>query len=65
MKGGGTAVGIKDLLKEFDSELVGIGVLVDNKKSEKKLIDEYVSIVELEEVDKASIVGIKPSKLFA
>ena len=27
MKGGGTAVGIKDLLKEFDSELVGIGVL--------------------------------------
>ena len=64
MKGGGTAVGIKDLLKEFDSELVGIGVLVDNKKSEKKLVDGYVSIVELEEVDKSSIVGIKPSKLF-
>lgn len=64
MKGGGTAVGIKDLLKEFDSELVGIGVLVDNKKSEKKLVDEYVSIVELEEVDKSSIIGIKPSKLF-
>lgn len=65
MKGGGTAVGIKDLLKEFDSELVGIGVLVDNKKSEKKLVDGYVSIVELEEVDKSSIVGIKPSKLFS
>lgn len=64
MKGGGTAVGIKDLLKEFDSELVGIGVLVDSKKSEKKLVDEYVSIVELEKVDESSIIGIKPSKLF-
>ena len=32
MKGGGTAKGIKDLLKEFDSELVGIGVLIDNKQ---------------------------------
>ena len=65
MKGGGTAIGIKDLLKEFDSELVGIGVLVDNKQTEKKLIDEYVSIVELKEVDKSAIVGIQPSKLFA
>lgn len=65
MKGGGTAIGIKDLLKEFDSELVGIGVLVDNKQTEKKLVDEYVSIVELKEVDKSAIVGIQPSKLFA
>lgn len=65
MKGGGTAVGIKDLLKEFDSELVGIGVLVDNKQSEKKLIDEYVSIVELKEVDESSIIGIQPSKIFS
>ena len=52
MKGGGTAVGIKDLLKEFDSELVGIGVLVDNQAIEKKLVDEYVSVVELKSVDK-------------
>ena len=37
MKGGGTAQGIKDLLKEFDSELVGIGVLIDNKQVEKKI----------------------------
>jgi purine operon repressor len=64
MKGGGTAIGIKDLLKEFDSELVGIGVLVDNKQIEKKLVDEYVSIVELKEVDKSTIIGIQPSKYF-
>ena len=39
MKAGGTALGIKDLLKEFNSELVGIGVLVDNTQVKKKLVD--------------------------
>jgi purine operon repressor len=65
MNGGGTAVGIKALLKEFDSELVGIGVLIDNKQIEKKLVDEYVSIVELKAVDKSAIIGIQPSKIFS
>lgn len=64
MKGGGTAVGIKNLLNEFESELVGIGVLVDNKKIQKKLVDEYVSIVELEEFDNNSIIKMKPSQYF-
>ena len=64
MKGGGTAIGIKDLLREFESELVGIGVLVDNKEVDKKLVDEYVSIVELHSVDKSSIIDIRPSKIF-
>ncbi|WP_244834271.1 pur operon repressor [Clostridium sp. BJN0001] len=64
MKGGGTAIGIKNLLNEFESELVGIGVLVDNKKIEKKLVDEYVSVVELEEFDNNSIIKMKPSNYF-
>lgn len=64
MKGGGTAQGIKDLLKEFDSELVGIGVLVDNKEAEKKFVDEYVSIVEFKSVEKLAIIDIKPSNMF-
>ncbi len=65
MKGGGTAQGIKDLLKEFDSELVGIGVLIDNKQVEKKLVDDYVSIVELNSVDKSSIIEVQPSEMFS
>ena len=65
MKGGGTAQGIKDLLKEFDSELVGIGVLVDNQAIEKKLVDEYVSVVELKSVDKSAIIDVQPSKIFS
>lgn len=64
MKAGGTALGIKDLLTEFESELVAIGVLVDNKEINKKLVDEYVSIVELKDVDKESILDIQPSKRF-
>ena len=64
MKGGGTALGIKDLLKEFDSELVGIGVLVDNKEEKKKLVDEYISIVELIQLSESSVVDIRPSKIF-
>ena len=64
MKGGGTAKGIQDLLREFDSELVGIGVLVDNKQVEQKVVDDYVSIVELNSVDKSAIIDIQPSKMF-
>lgn len=63
LKGGGTAKGIQDLLNEFDSELVGIGVLVDHIGAEKKLIDDYVSIIELKNVDKNGVVDLKPSKL--
>jgi pur operon repressor, Bacillus subtilis type len=63
LKGGGTAKGIQDLLNEFDSELVGIGVLVDHIGAEKKLINDYVSIIELKNVDKDGVVDLKPSKL--
>ena len=62
MKCGGTAKGIKDLLKEFDCELTGIGVLVDNVTSDKKLIDNYVSVVELLSVDEIGNVKMMPSK---
>ena len=65
MKGRGTAQGIKGLLNEFNSELVGIAVLVDNKGVEKKLVDEYVSIVELKSVTESSIIDIQPAKRFA
>ncbi|SHK04823.1 purine operon repressor, PurR [Clostridium cavendishii DSM 21758] len=64
MKGGGTAKGITDLLNEFDSELIGIGILVDNKESTKKMVTEYVSVVEINSVDDFGTVEMKPSKFF-
>lgn len=63
LRGGGTAEGIKDLLKEFDSELVGIGVLVDNIGAQKKSTNEYISIVDLKHNKETASLEVKPSKL--
>ncbi|MDY3828469.1 MAG: pur operon repressor [Clostridium sp.] len=62
MKGGGTALGIEELVKEFNCTLVGIGVMVDKVDINKKLIDEYVSIVEIMSVDKTSSIDVQPYK---
>lgn len=64
MKGGGTAKGIIHLLNEFDSSLIGSGILVDNKESNKKMIDDYVSVVEIMQVDDCGNVHVQPSKFF-
>jgi purine operon repressor len=51
MKAGGTIRGMMDLLEEFQAELVGIGVLVETVEVEERLIDEYMSITKLSNVD--------------
>lgn len=51
MKAGGTALGMINLLKEFESEVVGIGVLIDNISTDKKLVEDYVSILKFEGID--------------
>lgn len=51
MKAGGTALGIINLLKEFESELIGIGVLIDNINIDKKLVHDYVSIIKFSGID--------------
>lgn len=61
LKAGGTAAGIKNLMKEYDSNLVGIGVLVDDRESPKKLIEEYVSIIQYKGIDDNGGAIISPS----
>mgnify|MGYP005836406775 CR=1 FL=1 len=62
MKGGGTAKGIVEIAKEFDCEVAGIGVLVETAKPEKKLVDNYFSLLTLYTVDDENgIIDIKPS----
>lgn len=51
MKAGGTMVGMKNLLEEFECELAGIAVLVEAKHHEEILIDEYLSLVKLCEMN--------------
>ncbi|GAF66523.1 pur operon repressor [Bacillus sp. TS-2] len=51
MKAGGTIRGMIDLLAEFEADLVGIGVLVESVEVEEKLVDEYISITRISEIN--------------
>lgn len=51
MKGGGTAKGILEIVKAFDSEIVGIGAFIDTGVPEKKLVNDFFSLLTLKSVD--------------
>jgi purine operon repressor len=57
-------LGIVNLLKEFDSELINIGVLVDDLEASKKLAEQYNSIVEFSGIDSDGIAIVSPSRNF-
>jgi len=62
MKGGGTSKGIIEMANQFDSEVVGIGVLIEAKTSNKKLVDNYISLITLNaDLLENSIIDIKPN----
>ncbi|KPC99517.1 Pur operon repressor [Geobacillus sp. BCO2] len=39
------------LLQEFNGNVSGIGVLVESEEAKERLVDEYISLVKLSEVD--------------
>ncbi|MBP3040668.1 pur operon repressor [Bacillaceae bacterium Marseille-Q3522] len=51
MKAGGTVNGMISMLQEFNAFLSGIAVLVEAEKAEDRLVDEYVSLIRLSDVD--------------
>lgn len=51
MKAGSTLKGLKDLMLEFKAEVVGIGVIMSTAQPEHKVIDNYVSLLTLNDVD--------------
>ncbi|MBN6889751.1 HTH-type transcriptional regulator, purine operon repressor [Cytobacillus horneckiae] len=51
MKAGGTVNGMISMLDEFKAKLAGIAVLVESEKSDERLVDEYLSLVQLSDVD--------------
>lgn len=63
MKAGGTAFGIMNLLNEFESELEGIGVLIDNVITPKKMIKNYFSIVQFNGIDDEENIMVSPTKI--
>jgi len=65
MKMGGTINGIIDLLKEFNTNIKGIGVLVEAGKGEERLVENYVSLARLVEVNqKEKKVDVKLGNYF-
>jgi purine operon repressor len=51
MKAGGTVNGMISMLNEFNAKLAGIAVLVEAEKIEERLVDDYLSLVKLSDVD--------------
>lgn len=51
MRGGGTARGMKNLMKEFDAEVTDIGVMMASKSPSDKKGGSYTSLLILEKVD--------------
>lgn len=61
LRGGGTAKGLEDLVREFDSHVRGIGVLVEFQEPEQKLVQNYYSLVRLSDSASSGAVEAVPS----
>ncbi len=62
MKAGGTTQGMIDLMTEFGAHVVGIGVLVETAEPELKLVQDYIALAVLQDVDeKGKVIRISPS----
>ncbi len=62
MKGGGTSKGIIEMAHQFGSEVVGIGVMIETNQPNKKLVENYYSLVTLDaDQIENTIIDIKPN----
>ncbi|HHZ02163.1 MAG TPA: pur operon repressor [Tissierellia bacterium] len=62
MKGGGTCKGMADMMREFNAHVVGTAVVIETKEPEKKLVDDYISLLVLNNINmKDGIIEIQPN----
>lgn len=62
MRGGGSTRGIRDILAEFEVEIVGIGIAIASKFPEKKKVAEYTAIAYLGDVDEENkVIDVFPN----
>jgi len=62
MKGGGTARGMVDLMREFGADVMGIGVVITTAQPEQKLVEDFRSLLILEHVDEIGhTVELRPA----
>ena len=58
-------MGMISLLEEFNGEVAGIAVLVEAEKIQERLVDEYLSLVQLTDVDvKDKKISVKEGNYF-
>ncbi|CVK18623.1 MULTISPECIES: pur operon repressor [Sporomusa] len=61
MKAGGTAKGMVDLAQEVGAEVTGIGVLVATAEPEHKLVEDYLALLILHDIDEhTKVTDIRP-----
>lgn len=64
MKAGGTAKGMMDLAQEVGARVVGTGVLVSTAQPETKLVEDYMTLLILNDVDEHNkTIDIKPAAM--
>lgn len=65
MKAGGTIRGMIDLLQEFKATVVGCGVFVETSDVTERLVDDYISLAKIRDVDvKGKQIGIDLGSYF-
>lgn len=63
MRAGGSIKGIRDILEEFEIEVVGTGVVIASKTGEKKKVTDYVPLIYLEKADfEEKTISIYPNE---
>jgi len=61
IRGGGTAKGLEDLVREFDSTVKGVGVLVEFQEPVQKLVRLYYPLVRLSEETATGSIKVTPN----
>ncbi|WP_024621148.1 pur operon repressor [Metaclostridioides mangenotii] len=59
MRGGGTIRGMIDLMNEFGAEVIGTGVFISKATPKNKLVDDYISLIQLNVED--DIITVEPN----
>ena len=52
MRGGGSVVGISEMVQEFGSTVCGVGVAIASVVPEKKKVDDYTCLVYIDDIIK-------------
>ena len=56
MRGGGTIKGMTQLMNEFGAEVIGTGVFITTSTPEKKLVEDYISLIEIDTIENEILV---------